>query len=209
MIDDLIVYLTDWGYRVVVNAATRAKDLAWMQAQTAGFAVRLNVRDDLSMLAIQGPNARARTAARPQLAELIQSLKVFQGVPVEVTGFVARTGYTGEDGLEIMLPTPTRRPSGASCWLLASPPLAWRARHPASGSRHESVRPRYGRNHQPAGRRHGLDHRHREPASRDFIGRAAGNRTRRRPGHEAGGPGAGKPWRAARSMTVTSMAPLA
>ena len=59
VIDDLIVYLTDWGYRVVVNAATRAKDLAWMQAQTAGFAVELYVRDDLSMLAIQGPNARA------------------------------------------------------------------------------------------------------------------------------------------------------
>ena len=104
VIDDLIVYLTDWGYRVVVNAATRAKDLAWMQAQTAGFAVELNVRDDLSMLAIQGPNARAKVAAaRPQLAELIQSLKVFQGVPV-ADWFVARTGYTGEDGLEIMLP---------------------------------------------------------------------------------------------------------
>lgn len=104
VIDDLIVYLTDWGYRVVVNAATRAKDLAWMQAQTAGFAVELNVRDDLSMLAIQGPNARAKVAvARPQLAELIQSLKVFQGVPVG-DWFVARTGYTGEDGLEIMLP---------------------------------------------------------------------------------------------------------
>ena len=96
-------------------------------------------------------------AARPQLAELIQSLKVFRGVPV-ADWFVARTGYTGEDGLEIMLPDAD---AGS---LLARAAGRWRrptglgARHPASGSRHESVRPRYGRNHQPAGRRAWLDH---------------------------------------------------
>ena len=105
VIDDLIVYLTDWGYRVVVNAATRDKDLAWMQAQTAGFAVTLNERAELAMLAIQGPNARAKTAelVSPARAALIHELKVFQGLP-EGDWFIARTGYTGEDGLEIMLP---------------------------------------------------------------------------------------------------------
>ncbi|MDG9923237.1 MULTISPECIES: glycine cleavage system aminomethyltransferase GcvT [unclassified Pseudomonas] len=105
VIDDLIVYLTDWGYRVVVNAATRDKDLAWMQAQTAGFEVTLNERAELAMLAIQGPNARAKTAelVSPARAALISELKVFQGLP-EGDWFIARTGYTGEDGLEIMLP---------------------------------------------------------------------------------------------------------
>jgi aminomethyltransferase len=105
VIDDLIVYLTDWGYRVVVNAATRDKDLAWMQAQTAGFEVKLNERAELAMLAIQGPNARTKTAelVSPARAALIHELKVFQGLP-EGDWFIARTGYTGEDGLEIMLP---------------------------------------------------------------------------------------------------------
>ena len=105
VIDDLIVYLTDWGYRVVVYAATRDKDLAWMQAQTAGFDVALNERAELAMLAIQGPNARAKTAelVSPARAALIHELKVFQGLP-EGDWFIARTGYTGEDGLEIMLP---------------------------------------------------------------------------------------------------------
>ena len=105
VIDDLIVYLTDFGYRMVVNAATRDKDLAWMQAQTAGFEVELSERAELAMLAIQGPNARAKTAelVSPARASLISELKVFQGLP-EGDWFIARTGYTGEDGLEIMLP---------------------------------------------------------------------------------------------------------
>jgi len=105
VIDDLIVYLTDFGYRVVVNAATRDKDLAWMQAQTAGFEVALQERAELAMLAIQGPNARAKTAelVSPARAALINQLKPFQGLP-EGDWFIARTGYTGEDGLEIMLP---------------------------------------------------------------------------------------------------------
>lgn len=105
VVDDLIVYLTDWGYRVVVNAATRDKDLAWMQQQTAGFEVTLSERAELAMLAIQGPNARAKTAELVSAARaaMINELKVFQGLP-EGDWFIARTGYTGEDGLEIMLP---------------------------------------------------------------------------------------------------------
>lgn len=55
VVDDLIVYLTDWGYRLVVNAATRENDLAWMQRQAAGFAVEIRERPELAMLAIQGP----------------------------------------------------------------------------------------------------------------------------------------------------------
>ncbi|UVE17620.1 glycine cleavage system aminomethyltransferase GcvT [Pseudomonas sp. LS44] len=105
VIDDLIVYLTDWGYRLVVNAATRDKDLAWMQAQAAGFDVQLTERDELAMLAIQGPQAREKTAelVSSERAALIHELKPFQGI-AEGDWFIARTGYTGEDGLEIVLP---------------------------------------------------------------------------------------------------------
>ncbi|WP_137938640.1 glycine cleavage system aminomethyltransferase GcvT [Chitinivorax sp. B] len=104
VIDDLIVYLTASGYRVVVNAATRDKDLAWMVKQTAGFDVTLTERPELAMVAVQGPNAIAKAcAAFADRAELIQSLKIFQGVPAG-DWFIARTGYTGEDGLEIMVP---------------------------------------------------------------------------------------------------------
>lgn len=105
VIDDLIVYLTDWGYRLVVNASTRDKDLAWMQAQAADFAVEINERPQLAMLAIQGPHARARTAelVSQARATLIQELKPFQGL-AEGDWFIGRTGYTGEDGLEIILP---------------------------------------------------------------------------------------------------------
>ncbi len=105
VIDDLIVYLCADGYRVVVNASTRDKDIAWMQLQTAGFDVTLNERAELAMLAIQGPQARTKTAelVSPARASLINSLKPFQGLP-DGEWFIARTGYTGEDGLEIMLP---------------------------------------------------------------------------------------------------------
>lgn len=105
VIDDLIVYLTDWGYRLVVNASTRDKDLAWMQARAADFAVEINERPQLAMLAIQGPHARTRTAelVSQGRATLIQELKPFQGL-AEGDWFIGRTGYTGEDGLEIILP---------------------------------------------------------------------------------------------------------
>ncbi|MEK1943779.1 MAG: glycine cleavage system aminomethyltransferase GcvT [Pseudomonas sp.] len=105
VIDDLIVYLTAEGYRVVVNAATRDKDLAWMQAQTTGFDVQLNERSELAMLAIQGPHARAKVAelVSSSRATLIHDLKPFQGF-TDGDWFIARTGYTGEDGLEIVLP---------------------------------------------------------------------------------------------------------
>lgn len=105
VIDDLIVYRADPGFRVVVNAATRDKDLAWMQGHTAGFDVQLTERSDLAMLAVQGPNARERTAGlvSPERAALIRDLNVFHGL-ADGDWFIARTGYTGEDGLEIMLP---------------------------------------------------------------------------------------------------------
>ena len=110
VIDDLIVYLTgsssqEQGYRLVVNAGTRDKDLAWMHAQAGDFDVQLSERRDLAMLAIQGPKARSRVAEllTQARAALIHELKPFQGL-AEGDWFIARTGYTGEDGLEIVLP---------------------------------------------------------------------------------------------------------
>jgi aminomethyltransferase len=105
VIDDLIVYRTQSGYRLVTNAATRDKVEAWLERQSAGFSVSFKVRSDLAILAIQGPNAREKVAAllSPARAALIRELRPFEGV-AEGDWFIARTGYTGEDGLEIILP---------------------------------------------------------------------------------------------------------
>lgn len=106
VIDDLIVYyLNDSFYRVVVNASTRDKDIAWMTAQAEGFAVSLNERTDLAMVAVQGPNARAKVLSllSPEAAERALALGKFMACDADGL-FVARTGYTGEDGFEIMVP---------------------------------------------------------------------------------------------------------
>lgn len=105
IVDDMIVYRQEDGYRLVVNAATRDQDLAWMQAQIGQFQVTLDERSDLAMLAIQGPHARQKIAelVSQSRATLIQQLKPFEG-QYDGDWFIARTGYTGEDGLEIAMP---------------------------------------------------------------------------------------------------------
>lgn len=104
VIDDLIVYLAENGYRMVVNAGTREKDLKWLKQTSEGKDVQLKVREDLAMLAVQGPTAIDKVCSiKPDWAASIRELKVFQGLPFG-EWFVARTGYTGEDGLEIMIP---------------------------------------------------------------------------------------------------------
>ena len=106
VVDDLIVYyLNDDWYRMVVNAGTTEKDLAWLEKEAAGFNLTLTPREDLAMIAVQGPQAREKTL--PLLSEALQQagaeLKPFNAVP-DGAWFLARTGYTGEDGFEIMLP---------------------------------------------------------------------------------------------------------
>ena len=105
VIDDLIVYFfTPTRYRIVVNAGTADKDLAWMQQQAAGFNVAIRGRPELAMIAVQGPTARARFAAAfPGAPGGGDSLIAFQAVEWQ-DWLIARTGYTGEDGLEITLP---------------------------------------------------------------------------------------------------------
>ena len=111
VIDDLIVYYLaeDW-FRIVVNAATRDKDLAWITGQATAFDIRVSERPDLAMIAVQGPNARDK--ALGVIAEgdraRIGKLGKFAAGEARTTGgtplFVARTGYTGEDGFEVIVP---------------------------------------------------------------------------------------------------------
>lgn len=106
IIDDLIVYyLSESFFRLVVNAGTRAKDLAWIERQAAPFDVEVSERDELAMIAVQGPKARDKVhrALPADAAAKAAALKPFVGVAHDAL-FIARTGYTGEDGYEIMLP---------------------------------------------------------------------------------------------------------
>ena len=106
VIDDLIIYyVADTGYRIVVNAATRDKDLAWIREQAASFDVTVVERAELAMLAAQGPSARqlAAPCIVAECRDAALALKPFYGMQAGDM-FVARTGYTGEDGWEIVLP---------------------------------------------------------------------------------------------------------
>ena len=107
VIDDLIVYFfRDDFFRVVVNASTADKDLAWLAslAQRWHSRVSLTPRRDLALIAVQGPRAR-QTAWRvfPDLEAASKALAPFTAAIVGDT-MIARTGYTGEDGFEIALP---------------------------------------------------------------------------------------------------------
>jgi len=106
IIDDLIVYQrASDNYRIVLNSATRQKDLAWIQRQCVGFSVGLQERNELAMLAIQGPESleKTLTVLSPPQADALSTLTPFESVDVD-DWFFARTGYTGEDGFEIILP---------------------------------------------------------------------------------------------------------
>jgi aminomethyltransferase len=175
IIDDLLVYrLGADRFRLVLNAARREADLAWLREQLAGFDAVLTPRDDLAMLAVQGPRARALTdpllptALRAGAAGLARFAAVEQD-----HWLVGRTGYTGEDGYEIMLPAPAA-------------PALWQALlqagvRPAGLGARDTLRLEAGLSLYG----HDMDDTvtplecglgwtvHWEPAQRDFIGRAA------------------------------------
>jgi aminomethyltransferase len=106
VLDDLIVYyLADSWFRLVVNAGTRDKDLAWIRGHARDFDIGILERVDLAMLAIQGPEARVKAAKLLSRVGAATALELDTFVGREIDGwFVARTGYTGEDGFEVMLP---------------------------------------------------------------------------------------------------------
>ena len=115
VVDDLIVYfMGDDFYRVIINSATRDNDIAWLNRQAADFpGLILSERDDFAMIAVQGPNARDKVLSifsedqRSQLEVLGRFMAADVG-----DYFVARTGYTGEDGFEILMPEGLE----SNCW---------------------------------------------------------------------------------------------
>ncbi|WP_295403524.1 glycine cleavage system aminomethyltransferase GcvT [uncultured Thiocystis sp.] len=175
VVDDLIVYARGPDrYRLVVNAGTANKDLAWMNARSIGFEAAIRPRVELAMIAVQGPEARAR--AEPLLPAAIRAnaMQLPSFFAAEGDGwFVGRTGYTGEDGFEIMLPGE----QAAGLWLAL---LAAGVRPCGLGAR-DTLRLEAGMN------LYGQDMDDTvgplesglgwtvawEPAERDFIGRAA------------------------------------
>ena len=107
VIDDLIVYfLQDDFFRVVVNSATREKDLAWISQHAAAFDVTVTERSELALIAVQGPNAKAKVATllSSEQQAAVEGMKPFFGVQSGDL-FIATTGYTGEDGYEIAMPS--------------------------------------------------------------------------------------------------------
>ncbi|MDB6099322.1 MAG: aminomethyltransferase [Gammaproteobacteria bacterium] len=186
VIDDLIVYfMSETWYRMVVNAGTRDKDLTWIRRQAVEFDVTVVERKELAMIAVQGPLARRKAAnllqAEQQAAAL--ELKPFFGAPFGAW-FVACTGYTGEDGFEIMLPST----DAADTWkrLLAE------GVKPAGLGARDTLRLEAGMNLYG----NDMDEIHHplesglawtvafDPAERDFIGRAALERAQRESGKE-------------------------
>ncbi len=106
VIDDLIIYhFSSTNYRLVVNSATREKDLAWMTKQASGFDITITERPEYGMIAVQGPEAKAKVASllTAEQNALLADMKPFYGVQVGEL-FIATTGYTGESGYEIVIP---------------------------------------------------------------------------------------------------------
>ncbi len=106
VIDDLIIYfMSESWFRLVVNAATREKDLAWIRQQAEPFEVSVSERAELAMIAVQGPEARelAAPCIDADHRDDAMALKPFFGMEAGDM-FVARTGYTGEDGWEMVMP---------------------------------------------------------------------------------------------------------
>jgi len=102
IIDDLIVYKRTSDYRLIVNAGTREKVLAWFEQQRGTFEVSWKLRSSMAIIAVQGPQA----------ISLVKEATGFDGAAMSPFSFLessngcmyARTGYTGESGLEMVLP---------------------------------------------------------------------------------------------------------
>jgi len=177
VLDDLIVYfMNDEWFRIVVNAGTRDSDLVWIRARAREELAHFEIieRVDLAMFAVQGPTARAKVVdlLEPIDREATPALQPFAG---RFCGewFVARTGYTGEDGYEIMLPFEEI----SAAWLaLVAAGVA-----PCGLGARDTLRLEAGMNlygNDMSERTHPLESGLAwtvafEPASRDFIGREA------------------------------------
>ncbi|RUO29096.1 glycine cleavage system aminomethyltransferase GcvT [Aliidiomarina sanyensis] len=106
VIDDLIAYFfNDESYRLVVNSATRDKDLQWLEKQAGEFDVAITERTEFAMLAVQGPKAQEKVRALMSAEQhaAVSALKPFVGLQLDDL-FIATTGYTGEAGYELIIP---------------------------------------------------------------------------------------------------------
>ncbi|MBL1261045.1 MAG: glycine cleavage system aminomethyltransferase GcvT [Thiotrichaceae bacterium] len=106
VVDDLIVYYFDETYyRMVVNAGTHDKDMAWIEGHAAAFDVSVTELTEVALLAVQGPDARSKVhdLLSEKQREKAEGLAPFNAVESEGF-FISRTGYTGEDGYEVMVP---------------------------------------------------------------------------------------------------------
>jgi aminomethyltransferase len=106
IVDDVVVYRDPGGYMIVINAACRAKDIAWMRAHSGGASLK-DLSDDLALLAVQGP--RAVQVVSGMTADEVTGVRPFHFVDTSVAGVhaaVSRTGYTGEDGFELYVDAP-------------------------------------------------------------------------------------------------------
>src|SRR5690606_28120785 len=110
VIDDLIIYfMGDDFFRLVVNAATREKDVAWITRHAQPFDVEVSERREFALIAVQGPAARERVLGLLSEADAAKVGKLARFAAIDVVDarfgdlFIARTGYTGEDGFEIVL----------------------------------------------------------------------------------------------------------
>jgi hypothetical protein len=148
----------------VVNAATREKDLAWITEQAKAFDVQVTERPDFGMIAVQGPHAREKVLGllreedRAAIAKLGKFAPARRKTTEGVDVFVARTGYTGEDGFEVVVP----EAQTVAFWneLLQARREAGgpgRTRHAAPGSRHGALRPGHGRHRLAVRSRAGVD----------------------------------------------------
>ena len=168
----------------------------------AGSDVELLERRDLAMLAVQGPQARERSAAllSSEAAWTVMALQPFFGAQLG-EWFVARTGYTGEDGFEIMLPAGEAASYGSGSTPPACAPADWRARHAAAGGRHEPVRQGHGRADAPARIGPGLDAWR---STRASANSSAARRSRRSARAAASASWSAWCWMSARCCAATS-----
>ncbi len=184
ILDDLLAYFLRTGrYRLVVNAGTRREDVAWIAARGRPFDVTVSDRQDLAIIAVQGPNARAKAAAAlpEELRAAAMHLAPFSAACAH-DWCVARTGYTGEDGFELMLPQQAAVGTWEALRSLGVAPAGLAARDTL---RLEAGMNLYGNDMDES--RNPLESRLAwtvafDPAGRDFIGRAALEPLRGRPG---------------------------
>ena len=104
ILDDLIIYHANNKFRLVSNCSTREQNRQWFEKHAVEFGVKVMERSDMGILAIQGPNALNKILEIKEIDAQVNTLQSF-GCMFEGDKLYARTGYTGEDGLELIVPT--------------------------------------------------------------------------------------------------------